>query len=152
MNSLAAHAVEALCIDVKGEAVEWLTQGGLWLVGLSVGTFVLALVALPWLLVRLPADYLIRAPAAEERAPALQRLALNIFGGLLVIAGMAMLVLPGQGVLTLIAGLMLMDFPGKRTLLVKLINRPSALKGINALRRRAGAPNLTPPPLADGPR
>lgn len=123
---------------------ELLAQAGSWLVVLSVGTFLLALLALPWLLVKLPEDYLVSPPESGQRSHPLRALALNLLGGLLVIAGVLMLVLPGQGLLTLVAGLMIMDFPGKHRLLVKLLSREGVLKGVNMLRGKVGAPPIRP--------
>ena len=40
----------------------------------------------------------------------------NAVGLVLVTAGLAMLVLPGQGIITLLVGIILMDFPGKHRL------------------------------------
>lgn len=120
-------------------------EAGIWLLALSVGTFLLALVALPLLLVKLPEDYLIRDSHAPPEGHLLRRALLNLVGLVLVLAGLLMLVLPGQGILTLIAGLMLMDFPGKHRVLVKLLSRPSVLKGVNALRVKASAKPLAPP-------
>ena len=37
----------------------------------------------------------------------------NLLGATLVLAGLLMLFLPGQGVITLLAGLMIMNYPGK---------------------------------------
>ena len=58
--------------------------------------------------------------AARKRQQAARGLktAMWILIPCLVIAGIAMLFLPGQGLLTLVVGLMLVDFPGKRRRLV----------------------------------
>jgi hypothetical protein len=52
--------------------------------------------------------------------------------------GVAMLVLPGQGVLTIITGLLLLDFPGKYRFERWLVRRGPVLRGVNWLRDRAG--------------
>jgi hypothetical protein len=116
-----------------------------WLAALSVFTFVASLLAVPWLVVRIPRDYF--APGATprlpwaERHPAL-RLAFailkNVLGLALLAAGLAMLVLPGQGLLTIVVGLVLLDFPGKHALLRRIVMQPPVLESINWLRRRAG--------------
>ena len=91
-----------------------------WVAGLSVATFVLGLVLAPAVFVRMPADYFVRPPGQRSgQRPALRLLVLvvkNLLGGLLLVAGIAMLVLPGQGVLTILAALTLLRFPGKRRL------------------------------------
>ena len=67
----------------------------------------------------------------------------NGLGLVFLLAGFAMLFLPGQGVLTMLIGVSLIDFPGKRTIERKLIGSPAVLKSINALRRKFGKPPFT---------
>jgi hypothetical protein len=69
----------------------------------------------------------------------------NLLGILLALAGLVMLVVPGQGLLTLVAGLMLVDFPGKYRLERWLATRPPVWRSINWLRRRAGREPLEQP-------
>ncbi|GMV14370.1 MAG: PGPGW domain-containing protein [Myxococcales bacterium] len=116
---------------------------------LSLLLLVASVVALPWFVARLPRDYFVRhdheAPISVIRSPKWRRplhVAKNVAGGLLLVAGLAMLVLPGQGILTIVMALVLLDFPGKRTLERKLVARPHVMRALNALRRRAGAPPL----------
>ena len=71
----------------------------------------------------------------------------NLLGVILIIVGILMLVLPGQGIITILVGLMLLNFPGKRKLVLNLIRRTGALGSINRLRARFGKPPLT---LSDG--
>jgi len=61
----------------------------------------------------------------------------------LLAAGIAMLVLPGQGILTMLIGISLVDFPGKRQLERKLIGQPAVLNTINKVREKFGRPPLT---------
>ena len=82
---------------------------------LSVVTFVGSLVAVPWLIGRMRADYFLThwqvVQARHRRHPALALtvfLARNALGLLLVAAGLAMLFLPGQGLLTVLIGALLM--------------------------------------------
>jgi hypothetical protein len=120
---------------------------------LSLLLFAASLLALPWLVGRLPADYFCRR---EERRPPsvvrnrrvrlLLRIAKNVTGAVLLLSGIAMLVLPGQGLLTILMGLVLLRFPGKRALLRRVVARPPVLGALNALRRRAGVAPL----LVDG--
>ena len=66
----------------------------------------------------------------------------NLFGLLLVIAGMLMLVLPGQGLLTIFVGLIFLDFPGKYRMERKMVSNDSVLRSINWVRARTGKPPL----------
>lgn len=63
-------------------------------------------------------------------------------GLLLLLAGVIMLVTPGQGVITVLIGLILMDFPGKYGLERKLVTQPAVLRSINWLRAKADQPPL----------
>ena len=69
----------------------------------------------------------------------------NVFGVVLVLMGIALLVLPGQGVLTLLIGIGLLDFPGKRNLEKKIVRTSTVRKTMDAIRRRAGQPPLVLP-------
>lgn len=66
----------------------------------------------------------------------------NLVGFVLVLAGIAMLIGPGQGVLTILIGLIMMDIPGKRPLEAKIIGRPAVLAAANSLRAKYGKPPL----------
>jgi hypothetical protein len=66
----------------------------------------------------------------------------SLLGALLVLLGILMLVLPGQGVLMIVAGLSLLRFPGKRKLLRRLLRAPGVHLVCDAIRRRAGKPPL----------
>jgi uncharacterized protein (DUF924 family) len=122
-----------------------------WLAVVSLVTLVGSLIAVPWLVVRLPADYFTPTYRHDalwtDRHPVVRVLlhaGKNVAGAILVVAGVAMLVLPGQGVLTIVVGVLLVDFPGKRELERRLIALPAVLVTINWLRRRKGrAPFVT---------
>ncbi|MCH9671248.1 MAG: PGPGW domain-containing protein [Gammaproteobacteria bacterium] len=112
----------------------------LWGVAIASGlTFVASLVALPVLIARLPDDYYIRRPVAAPLSGLgwLRKAVLNVVGCLLVLAGLAMLVLPGQGILTIVIGLACMDFPGKRRLERRIVSNPKVLAAANWIRARA---------------
>ena len=127
------------------------------LIGLTVASavgFVGTLFAIPMILVRLPADYFdTRTPRhwMKDHHPALRLLGLvvkNVIGVVFLVAGFAMLFLPGQGVLTMLIGISLMDFPKKRELEAKMVGQPTVLGVINSMRQKFGKPPLT---LAPGP-
>ncbi|MBL9077819.1 MAG: hypothetical protein JNL08_09960 [Planctomycetes bacterium] len=112
----------------------------------SLASAVLTVLLLPVVVVRLPADYFTasRRDLARRRGPLLwlEHALRNLVGVLFVLAGVAMLVLPGQGLLTILIGLLLIDFPGKRALERRLVRRPSVLAFLNRLRARRGRPPL----------
>jgi hypothetical protein len=98
----------------------------------------------PFILTRLPTDYLVREAPIRRRHPVLVVLK-NALGVLVILLGILLVLLPGQGVLTIILGLGLVDFPGRRRLEQRVLSRPSVLKTVNALRRRASRPPLELP-------
>jgi hypothetical protein len=127
-----------------------------WLASASVAAFAGTLAAVPWMVVRIPADYFSRprrrASFPPGRHPVLRLawlLAKNLLGCVFVLAGAVMLFLPGQGVLTMLIGVLLLDFPGKFRFERWLVTLPAVARTIAWLRRRAGAPPLASP--GDGP-
>src|SRR5687767_9177939 len=111
-----------------------------WVVGLSVVGFFGSILGAGIMLVLMPADYFVRAEHSHSRSTLQWALfiAKNALGVVLLVAGILMLFLPGQGVLTILVGVMLINFPGKRKLEMKLIRRPGVLKTINGLRAKFG--------------
>ena len=115
---------------------------------LSIVSFVGSVIAIPWILIRLPQDYFCESHPRtwlKDHHPVLRLIALavkNFVGWLLLLGGIAMLVLPGQGLLTILIGVSLMDFPGKRAIERKLISRPLILQAINRIRQRFDRPPL----------
>lgn len=117
----------------------------IWLTLLLGPPFVGTLLLVPWLVLRVPADYFSagRRPGLPwaEQHPLLRALLLlgkNLLGLLILLMGIAMLVLPGQGLLTMLIGLLLLDFPGKFRLERWLVQRRPVLRSINWLRQRRG--------------
>jgi len=111
----------------------------------SAVTFVASLIIVPIILARLPSDYFANeksnAIATYNKQPVLfilNKFVKNIIGVLLILAGIAMLVLPGQGVLTILIGLGITDFPGKYKLERKLVSNQAVFKSLNWMRKRAG--------------
>jgi len=120
-----------------------------WLVVVSVVTFLVSLIAIPWIVVRIPADYFSHAARHRtswaDRHPAVRYTLLimkNVLGLILILAGMVMLVLPGQGLLSIAIGIMLMNFPGKYKLECWIVNHKLVLQLINWFRQRAHCPPL----------
>jgi hypothetical protein len=113
----------------------------------SIVTCVVSVVVASWAVRRLPADYLLHEPerARGSERPSLALIARNLAGGLLVLLGLVLIPLPGQGVLTILAGLALMDFRGKRRVEHWLMLRPAVFAAINHSRVRAGRPRLVQP-------
>jgi hypothetical protein len=122
-----------------------------WCFAASAALFVLTPVAVAWIVVKLPTDYFAspqRPKGAWNLSVAARPvflIAKNLFGIALLVAGLVMLVVPGQGLLTIVIGLMLVDFPGKYRLERWLATRAKVWQSINWLRRRAGREELQRP-------
>ena len=122
------------------------------LIGLSLLSIVSAVVTMTFgvrIIARLPSDYFVSERRRKDPDLHLAwwiRVGLpvikNLIGFIFVIAGIAMLVLPGQGILTLLAGLLLMNFPGKFAIERWLVRKRQVGNAVNWLRRRAGQPPL----------
>jgi hypothetical protein len=140
-------ALRSLWDSLKSyEAVGW------WLFAVSVAMFAITPVVVGWMVMRMPVDYFMTKRRKRvswwERHPVLKPVVAvgkNVLGAILILAGLVMLVVPGQGLLTVVVGLMLVDFPGKFRLERWLATRPSVWRAINWLRKRAGREPLTRP-------
>jgi hypothetical protein len=119
------------------------------LTALSVVFFVGSLIAIPFILVRLPTDFFdTRVPRRwrEDHHPVLRLLGhvvKNVVGAIFLFAGFLMLFLPGQGILTMLIGVTMLDFPGKRKLEARMIGQPALLNTINNMRQKFRKPPLT---------
>jgi len=120
-----------------------------WLGILSVITFIGSLLIVPWLILQMEPNYFIRhrlvVQQRHRRHPMVSILLLivrNTVGLLLVAAGLAMLVLPGQGILTLLIGLSFMDFPGKHQLLEWAVQNKKVQNSLNWIRRKGSKEEL----------
>jgi hypothetical protein len=140
-SSASIAAMLAFAFSSLSEHKEFLV----WLSVLSAVTFVGSLILIPILCVRMGEDYFMPHRDKDEtlagRHPMLRWTGLivkNILGVLVFAAGVAMLFLPGQGLLTMIIGIMMLNFPGKRALELRLIRLPGILRAINHLRARSG--------------
>lgn len=126
-----------------------------WMGAVSIGTLVLAALLLPVLVVRLDPLYFVaaRAELARRRRPLelVLHIGKNVLGIVLVLAGVLMLVLPGQGLLTILIGMLLVDFPGKRRIELRIVRRPAILRMLNAMRAKRGRPPLVIEPAGPEP-
>jgi len=120
----------------------------IWLTVLSMVFFIGTLIAIPFILVRLPADYFdvrVPRPWMEDHHPVLRlvgHIVKNAVGAIFLFAGFLMLFLPGQGVLTMLIGISMLDFPGKRKVEAKLIGQPTVLSVVNSMRQKFNKPPL----------
>ncbi|MCD6265631.1 MAG: hypothetical protein J7K02_06660 [Deltaproteobacteria bacterium] len=121
-----------------------------WIGTLSIATFVGTLIIIPILIVRIPADYFKRKkqkpePCYKNHYAPICFIGLvfkNLFGIIFVLAGVAMLFLPGQGFITILIGIMMLNFPGKLAMERRIVQQPTVLRAINWIRAKANRPVL----------
>lgn len=114
-----------------------------WWFGIfSVAVFFLTIMVLPLVIIRLPSDYFVseKADGFISRQKKSVRIAIsslkNIGGVLLLIMGVLMLFMPGQGILTMLAGLSIMNFPGKRNMEIRLASNRKVMNSLNWIRKK----------------
>jgi hypothetical protein len=125
-------------IGIPNDAIWWIAIA-------SACMLLVGLVAVPWAVVRIPADYFAHPQRpdadARRRYPWLRWIWLilkNLLGIGFLFFGALMLVLPGQGILTILIGITLLDFPGKFRLQRWVVTRRGVLDSINWVRKRRG--------------
>ncbi len=117
-----------------------------WLALLSLVTFVLSLVLIPLVIGRLHRDCFLKLyhnnwPATPSSIGSVTLLILrNLLGLLLFLAGIIMLFLPGQGLLTILLGALLISFPGKRKIIYTLVCRPRIQQSMDWIRKKRKKP------------
>jgi hypothetical protein len=117
-------------------------------IGLFVASVVVSALLVGVVLVKVPANYfsLSYQRSFLPNSSWLTRwgavIAKNIAGVVLILAGIVMLIGPGQGILTILIGLVLLDIPGKRPFEARLIKRPTVLAAVNNLRAKYDKPPL----------
>ena len=130
----------------------WFSDNPGILIGLgifSIFIFIISIIGISWFVAQIPEDYFLsvkRKPTKWiEKKPVLRLLVLfgkNIIGLSLLVGGLLMIVLPGQGLLTIVTGLLLINYPGKFRLEQKIVGIPSVFKTLNWIRIKANEPPL----------
>lgn len=116
----------------------------LWLTIASIIGFIASIILIPWMVIKIPTDYFSHPKRQkylwDNKSPIVRFVFIllkNVFGGIFLIGGIAMLVFPGQGILTIIVGLFIIDFPYKYKVESWIIKHPAILRSINLLRAKA---------------
>lgn len=112
----------------------------------ATGSFIVlitSILLIPWIVTKIPSDYFTHPKRQKYlccHQPKIVRYLFiffkNILGVILVLGGVILLFLPGQGILTIFLGLIIMDFPYKYKVETWIIKRPFVLKSINRLRKK----------------
>jgi len=116
--------------------------------GFSTILFLLSLLGLSWLISMIPYNYFVdekRVSFIKMKNPLMWLLIMilkNAIGLVLILCGILMLILPGQGVLTIITGLIFLDYPGKFRFERLLVKNKLILNSMNWIRRKLDKPDL----------
>ena len=141
-------------MSISEKIISWSSMNSdlLFLLGsLSIFILIISVFMMVLIISFLPEDYFksenrnLISRVQNSRYPFLKLLVLitkNFFGVLLLLSGILMLVLPGQGILTIITGLVFMDYPGKYKFERKLLRQKGVINSINWIRSRLSKPSL----------
>ena len=141
-------------MSISEKIISWSSMNSdlLFLLGsLSIFILIISVFMMVLIISFLPEDYFksenrnLISSVQNSRYPLLKLLVLitkNFFGVLLLLSGILMLVLPGQGILTIITGLVFMDYPGKYKFERKLLKQKGVINSINWIRSRLSKPSL----------
>jgi hypothetical protein len=122
----------------------------IWILTLSSAVMAAgSLFMMPYVLCQIAPDYfnsekphLITRIKASPPLKCLILVLKNVLGFVLFLAGVLMIFLPGQGLLTILIGVVLMDFPGKFKIERRIVANPNVLATINWMRARRGHPEI----------
>ena len=141
-------------MSISEKIISWSSMNSdlLFLLGsLSIFILIISVFMMVLIISFLPEDYFksenrnLISSVQNSRYPLLKLLVLitkNFFGVLLLLSGILMLVLPGQGILTIITGLVFIDYPGKYKFERKLLRQKGVINSINWIRSRLRKPSL----------
>lgn len=120
----------------------------IYISGFSTILFLSSLLGLSWLISMIPYNYFVdekRVSFIKMKNPLMWLLIMilkNAIGLVLILCGILMLILPGQGVLTIITGLIFLDYPGKFRFERLLVKNKLILNSMNWIRRKLDKPDL----------
>ena len=141
-------------MSISEKIISWSSMNSdllFFLGSLSIFILIISVFMMVLIISFLPEDYFksenrnLISSVQNSRYPLLKLLVLitkNFFGVLLLLSGVLMLVLPGQGILTIITGLVFMDYPGKYKFERKLLRQKGVINSINWIRSRLSKPSL----------
>ena len=117
------------------------------LASVSILMALASMIFIPLLIVKMPADYFVEDRHVRHWNVwrVLLYIVRNTFAVVLLVAGIIMLVLPGQGLLTIIISVMISDVPGKYRFERFLLRQRGVLKSMNWVRKRYNKPPLQKP-------
>lgn len=150
--ALPLRTLEAACEyagTAGGRMEEWISRDALMWVSLGSGiALLIGAIAVPWIVINLPRDSFSnpRRPRWLDQEPLAIRLPVrlvkNLLACVLIVLGIAMLVLPGQGIFAIVLGVLLADIPGKLKLQQRIVGGQNVMNSLNWLRGKFRRPPL----------
>ena len=133
--------------------LKWISSHNTLILVFSILSFVLAIILIVALVVTiniLPADYFLQEKKSSISQSSnihfllsiIKLILKNILGIILLLFGILMLFLPGQGILTIFISLLFLTFPGKWNLIQRLVSKKKIFESMNWIRRRFGKDEL----------
>ena len=118
-----------------------------WLVSISLGIFVFSLMTIKWLVALIPEDYFVMKSGSKFRSKRpylwlITAVVKNLVGYTLILGGIIMLFVPGQGLFNIFIGLILSNYPGKYYVERRIVAMPKILNTVNWLRKKTDKPPL----------
>ncbi|MFK7889196.1 MAG: hypothetical protein AB8B63_00150 [Granulosicoccus sp.] len=151
INSLHFAYPNAALTEMLDSLTSWVAGNGLTLLFLalvSCALLVITLFATPWLVSRLPSDYLLAHPPPllpYRWLRILIALGRNILALILLTLGLIMLVTPGPGLVMLLLAASIAQVPGKQWLVRRFATHEPVFNSLNWMRRRYGKPPFLHP-------
>jgi hypothetical protein len=111
---------------------------------IGVVTSLAMVAAVPWVVQHLHPDHFVRP---RTNRPLWLTIMRNSVGVALIVVGVILLFLPGQGVLTILLGVSILDLPIKHRLTAYLLRKAPVREALQRMRARRGQPPLELPPV-----
>jgi uncharacterized membrane protein YidH (DUF202 family) len=113
----------------------------------SLALMIGGLLAVRWVLVRLPPDHFVRKHEHSRTVKIVRAVAAIA----LMAAGVAMMVLPGPGIVAFLVGVSLLDLPIRHRIVLAILRRKHVHHALDRMRLRAGKPPFVIPEHAHSP-
>ena len=134
--------LKAFCFAILG----WIKTYGTLLGIISVVSWVASILFCTLAIIYLPLDFFSSNKREYRNQHPILRGFLfflkNLLALVLILVGIAILPLPGPGILTILMGIAISDLPGKRKLQRWLISLPAVLSSMNRVRTRFRRPPI----------
>jgi flagellar biosynthesis protein FlhB len=136
---------------MQDQLTTWLYEYTTLLGSLAVVSLLLLLVSVfiaPWLIARLPADYLLRSSEPRVGSHGMRFLigtVRNIIALFMLLLGILMLVAPGPGIIMLLLAVSMAQVRGKQRLIQRIAKQEKVFQSLNWMRKHRKKPPFIHP-------